>query len=75
MGAPFRVVLSQLCRFIWPVLGGGSVLALLMLVVFGIAGGHYGELLLLFYGPVALALVGAAAMLRVAARKLARPEA
>lgn len=75
MGAPFRVVLSELCHFCWPVLGGGSVLALLALVVFGIAGGHYGELLLLFYGPVALALVVVAALLRLAARKLAPPAA
>lgn len=75
MGAPFRVVLSELCHVTWPVLGGGSVLALLALVVFGIAGGHYGELLLLFYGPVALALVGVAALLRLAARKLAPPAA
>ncbi len=60
-----------LCFMLWPFVGGAAGLALLVLVVFALMGGHYGELVLLAYGPVAVGLLLVAALLRAAARKLA----
>ncbi|MDP1829525.1 MAG: hypothetical protein Q8L48_40030 [Archangium sp.] len=74
-GSVGRVFLFQLCALLWPILGGVAALALLALVAFGMTGGHYGELALLFYGPVALGLLLVAALLRAGATRLKRPGA
>lgn len=72
-GSAGRVILFQLCALLWPLLGGGAVLALLALVAFSMTGGHYGQLALLFYGPVALGLLLVGALLRAGATRLKRP--
>ena len=67
-----RLIFSEVCAFLWPLLGGAGALALLALVVFGVIGGSYGQLALMFYAPAALGLILVAALLRACAKRRGR---
>jgi hypothetical protein len=59
-----RRILMIVCFMLWPFVAGAAALALVALIVFGLIGGHYGELALMVYGPVALGMLLVAALLR-----------
>ncbi|MFZ5442498.1 MAG: hypothetical protein ACOZQL_20985 [Myxococcota bacterium] len=65
-------IVAELFALLWPLLAGGAGLTLLALLTFAVMGGHYGQLVLLFAGPVALGVLLLAVALRALSLKLRR---